>query len=217
MDINQFKEETDSSKRYRNWAFIMYPDSCPGNWRNIFEELQIPCVVSPLHDKDVNELDFEQKKPHYHVILSFEGKKSRCQVEDIAKNLFCGTVPQPVHSLKGACRYLTHMDNPDKFQYSSKDVSIFAGFDYDAYTSFVTSSVRYELISDMMDFVIEADITSYTELMLYAKENCYDWFQILCDNSSYCLVQFIKDRRYYTLKQYSIHHHEKEDKTNDRL
>ena len=42
---------------------------------------------------------------------------------------------EPVNSLYSMTRYLTHMDNPEKAQYSSLDVLTFGGYEYKRYAS----------------------------------------------------------------------------------
>ena len=65
----------------------------------------------------------EKEKPHYHVILSYKGNKSFEQIDEIAR-LLHAPIPQRVNSLTGAVRYLTHMDNPEKYQYESSDIRL---------------------------------------------------------------------------------------------
>ena len=38
----------------RNWAFIVYPDSAPADWQEILRQTGLQCVVSPLHDSDLD-------------------------------------------------------------------------------------------------------------------------------------------------------------------
>lgn len=40
--------------RGRVWAFELYPDSAPENWREIISGWHVPVVVSPLHEFDLN-------------------------------------------------------------------------------------------------------------------------------------------------------------------
>ena len=61
-----------SSEKGRDWTFIVYPESAPDNWRELLDDTHLRWIESPLHDKDVNE-DGEIKKPHWHILLSFEG------------------------------------------------------------------------------------------------------------------------------------------------
>ena len=38
-------------KRSNKWAFLFYKESAPENYLEILEELHIPFVLSPWHDK----------------------------------------------------------------------------------------------------------------------------------------------------------------------
>ncbi|WP_438765663.1 Rep family protein, partial [Enterococcus sp. AZ186] len=72
--------------RTRNWTCVIYPESAPENWREILDDMCIPWVESPLHDKDVNP-DGEIKKSHWHVLLMFGSNKSYEQVKEITSKL----------------------------------------------------------------------------------------------------------------------------------
>lgn len=120
--------KTKQDDRTRNWSLIVYPESAPQDWENKLNDLHIKWARSPLHDLDANETTGEIKKAHWHVILSFENKKSFSQVEEIAKSLNA-PIPQKVVSIIGAVRYFIHLDNPDKHQYNQSDIKSFCGFD----------------------------------------------------------------------------------------
>lgn len=62
------KYEKKRVPRKDYWLFEFYPDSAPENWREIINSWLVDCLVSPLHDSDVNE-DGTPKKPHWHGIL----------------------------------------------------------------------------------------------------------------------------------------------------
>lgn len=100
--------------RSRNFATVVYPDSAPENWLSIASELCVPAFISPLHDKDVNPTG-EDKKPHWHVMFMFEGKKSIEQVQELFIS-FGGVGIEKVNSIRSYARYLCHLDNPDKAQ-----------------------------------------------------------------------------------------------------
>jgi hypothetical protein len=44
-----------SVSKSRNFAFIIYPDSLPEDWKAQLETLGIPMAISPWHDRDRNE------------------------------------------------------------------------------------------------------------------------------------------------------------------
>ncbi len=187
---------TDTNKngaRTRNWAFIMYPDSAPTNWKEILTNYHVNIIVSPLHDKDINPTTNEPKKPHWHVVLNFDSVKTIKQVEEIA-NSVKGTKPIKVESINGAIRYFTHIDNPEKAQYKREDITNIGSFDIDE--PFKRSIDKYNYISEMIDYIEMNDVMEFFQFMLYCKSNNDDWFKALCD-SSYVIREYIKSRRNY--------------------
>ena len=70
-------------RRYRAWTFILYPGDIPNDldWYCVLDELHIPIAISPLHDMLLEGKPGE--KDHYHVIISFDGKKSYDQVWEL--------------------------------------------------------------------------------------------------------------------------------------
>lgn len=186
--------EKSSDGRARVWAAIVYPESAPENWRQILDDEHIEWAESPLHEFDVNESTGEVKKPHWHIVLAFEGKKSYEQVCDILSPLNC-TVPQRCHSIKGAVRYMAHLDNPEKYQYSPSAIVGHGGFDVAAQLV-ATSARRYELIRDMQSWCFREDCNEFADLMDYAaREHFDDWYPLLCDSCAFVMTQFLRSRR----------------------
>lgn len=107
--------------RARNWTFVAYPESMPSDWQAYLDSCGYVYVVSPLHDRDFNA-DGTEKKPHYHFLLCFDGKKSAAQVLDIERYLGSNVYPQIVASCKAMIRYFVHLDNPEKAQYNQGDI-----------------------------------------------------------------------------------------------
>ena len=174
--------------RARNFATVVYPDSAPSDWLDILSDNMIPSFVSPLHDADVNPTG-ETKKPHYHVIVMFEGKKSEEQIKSIF-DAIGGVGLEVVKSMRGYARYLCHLDNPEKSQYNPDDVKCFCGADYLGIIGLPID--KYKSIGEMMDYIIENEVTSYSDLLVYARMFRSDWFRILCDNGTYVIKEFIK-------------------------
>ena len=52
----------------RNWAFVLYPESAPADWKEQLQLSGLMGAISPLHDKDINPTG-GPKKAHYHVVL----------------------------------------------------------------------------------------------------------------------------------------------------
>lgn len=186
------KKTTD--ERTRNWTFIVYPDSAPNNWRDILDEEYIQWVESPLHDKDLNP-DGELKKPHYHVLLLFAGKKSFTQIKGYAEKLNA-PIPQKVASAKGLVRYMAHLDNAEKHQYDRSLIIGHGGVDVAEYLK-PTSSSRYMIIREMIEFVRDNNVVEMSDLVEFAMiERFDDWFPLLCDNSAYIMTSVLKSYRH---------------------
>lgn len=73
--------ESYGKGRTRNYATMVYPESAPENWQTVIAESKIPVFISPLHDKDINP-DGTPKKPHYHVLTSFDSVKTVDQAKE---------------------------------------------------------------------------------------------------------------------------------------
>lgn len=184
--------------RTRSWTFIVYPDSAPINWREIIDEEHVEWVESPLHDKDTNA-DGTPKKPHWHILIMFESVKEYHQVLEITTKLNC-TVPQKCNGAKGLVRYMAHIDNPEKIQYSVSDIKGHGGADVMELLR-PTSADRYALIREMINFIRNEHITEFSDMMLYAAEQrVEDWFPLLCDNSAYVIGQVIKSERHKSMQ-----------------
>lgn len=179
-----------SEKRYRNFATVVYPESASDDWIDILRELKIPCFISPLHNNDKNPTG-EAKKAHYHVQFAFEGKKSKDQVNEIIKEIG-GVGCEVVSSLRAYARYLCHLDNPEKAQYKTSDVISLGGLNYNnVIGSMADKSV---CLTEMIDFVNDNDLDSFSELVCYAKEFKTQWFDCLINSGSYFIKEYIKSR-----------------------
>lgn len=179
-------------ERIRNYASVVYPDSAPENWLDILKEKKVPIFVSPLHDKDINA-DGSPKKPHFHVMWLNEGKKS----DDQAREFFAAVNAvglEKVISLRGYARYLCHLDNPEKAQYSISDVVSLGGADYYGAISLVTD--KYKAISEMKDFCERYDIVSFYLLDRYAQNYRSDWARVLADNSTLHMKEWLQSRKW---------------------
>lgn len=161
----------------RFWAFVLYPESAPSDWRDMLSRSGLAAAVSPLHDKDLNP-DGEPKKAHYHVLVSYAGPTTFNAVSTFTAG-FNATIPQPLESVRGYYRYLTHLDNPEKYQYDSKDIQLFGGF---CISDFVELSKREiaEIIHQICDFCEDNVITEYFDLchVLGAAPDLFEWYQV---------------------------------------
>ena len=189
----QRKAEKKRPPRKDYWLFEFYPDSAPENWREIINGWLVDCLVSPLHDRDVNE-DGTPKKPHWHGILFFDSLKSFEQVQEIVAPLN-GPIPiMPKGTKRNCTRYLCHLNNPEKAQYDESEVTEFQSASYEDLKS--RSDDKYGYIGEMMDFVDENGEYSYAALLRYARNNRPEWFRCLCDNGTYVMKEYCKTAAY---------------------
>jgi hypothetical protein len=194
MPRKNAKGATTKDGRARNWTFIVYPDSAPEKWRDVIDLTHVQWIESPLHDADENA-DGEQKKPHWHVALLFDGSKSYEQMLEVSASVNA-TIPIPIQTVQGLVRYMVHMDNPEKKQYSVKDIVAHGGVDISVYLR-PNSTTRYQMIAEMRHWVRENKVKEFCELFDYAAEERYDdWFPMLCDNSAYIMGEYIKSIRH---------------------
>ena len=175
-------------KRTRNWVCIVYPESAPENWKEILRDAKVPGAISPLHDADVNP-DGTKKKPHWHVLLSFSGVKTQKQVREITDKLNA-PAPQACLDIRGTCRYMCHMDNPEKAQYEPNDVVAFGGFDY--ITKITGTADTDEAIREMMRWCIEQQCDSFYQLANYAADKKPDWFRVITTSRTVFLSAWLK-------------------------
>lgn len=77
-----------------------------------------------------------QKKPHYHVLLTFGSTVRLNKVQKLTESAFkyCEVVGIPYvmtkNSLVRSVEYLIHFNNPEKAQYSKEDIQCFQGADF---------------------------------------------------------------------------------------
>lgn len=174
--------------RKRNWVFVVYPESAPENWREILTDQLVPGFISPLHESDENA-DGEQKKPHWHVMLTFRGLKSYEQVKEIT-DLLRAPSPQPCKDIRAYARYLCHLDNPEKAQYAPGDVQSLAGADY--LETIKSAADTDTALSEMMDWCIEQGCYSFFALSNYARENRSDWFRVLTSSRTQFMMAWLR-------------------------
>jgi hypothetical protein len=184
----------EQKARYRNWSFIFYPESAPENWRQLAAELEVELGVSPLHDKDVNETTGELKKPHYHAVIAYEGKKSYEQVKADIK-AFNGPEPKVCKSIKGSVQYFDHRNNPEKAQYDMRDAAFFGGMDVEEILK-PTKTERLHMQKEMLDFIDERGLVEFSQFTrICRQEGLDDWLDILLNYSTMAFRTELDSRR----------------------
>lgn len=184
----------EKNVKKRNWAFVLYPESAPADWLEQLQKTGLPCAISPLHDRDVNATG-EQKKPHYHVMVFYQGPTSYNVVKRLTDGLH-QPIPQVVEQVRGYYRYLTHMDNPEKAQYPASEIRTLNGFDIGDFVDMTKSEVT-KVLRALMDYIRENDLMEYADLMdmTMCEGVPPEWFDVASSHTLF-FTGYLKSRRY---------------------
>lgn len=186
-------EALSKDHRARNFATMVYPESAPQNWLSELKSYHIPAFVSPLHDRDVFD-DGTPKKPHYHVMLMFDGKKSTEQVRALFE-LIGGVGCEVIGSMRGYARYLCHLDDqPEKPLYNIDEVVQVAGANYADVIGLAID--RRTAIAEMQEFCVAHNVTEFAALMDYAATERPDWHNVLCTSGTIVMSAYLASRRH---------------------
>ncbi len=170
------------NEKGRHFTFIVYPDSAPKNWKDILQDTGCEIAISPLHDHDISDEESKElKKPHWHVIISYSNTTTYNNVLKLTEKLN-SPIPKILNSIKGMYRYFTHMDNPEKYQYDSKDIIHLNGFDVESVNA-LTVTQKYDIKRKITRYIRENDIKYYIQLLDKLEGLNYDWYNVAIDNT----------------------------------
>ena len=208
LDGKGFEKGTDNhSKSYqstksianrhkkRNWAFVAYPESLPGDWQEILKQTGLPVAISPLHDKDKNP-DGTVKKPHYHVILAYSGPTSLSVVKKITDKLNA-PAPIPLEAVRGYYRYLTHKDNPEKVQYDEKEIKTLNGFSILDFIEMSRSEVL-NIKKELIFLIMTENFIEYADFINHLLEKGNTEFLDVAMSNTYFFDKYLSSRRHRT-------------------
>lgn len=182
-----------SEMKKRNWTMVLYEDSCAKDWEDYLISTGVPFSYA-YHDKDITEIG-EPKKPHYHLLLCFDGPITLTNVTNYAKRIGAANdVVQPVGSVRGIVRYFCHKDNPDKYQYTEDVVQCRNGFDPSDYFN-LTVTQQKVLKRKLIEYIQDNDIEEYATLIdTLMIDELDDMFDIATQNTFF-FTQYIKSKR----------------------
>ncbi|MBO0482215.1 replication protein [Candidatus Enterococcus courvalinii] len=185
--------ETTNKQRSNKWAFLIYKESAPENYIEILNEIQVPYILSPWHDKDIDTKTKEFKKSHKHGALFFESLKSYTQVSELISEKLNGpSHVQIVMSPRGMFDYFTHAENPEKTSYDIKDIESGAGFDLD---KFLLEQNSDTFMNDVIDVIEDQNITEFEELVYYARDNNYTLLSLIVQHTFF-FSKYLDSRRH---------------------
>ena len=176
-------------RRYRAWTFILYPDDIPSDvdWYVSLDDLHIPAAISPLHDMILEGK--QGQKDHYHIILSFDGKKSYEQVWELIQESLSKdgenmgfTRPEYVSCLASYYRYLCHLDNPDKVKYDPEGIILLGGFNPHKYID----QQEHIFLKEMAECIDKMNFTEFDKFDTYCLQHYPDtWYRVLTRHYGY--------------------------------
>lgn len=180
-------------KRSNKWAFLIYQESAPENYLDVLEEMHIPFVLSPWHDKDVNKETGEFKKAHKHGILFFESLKSYTQVSELlTEKLHTPSHVEVVMSPKGMYDYFIHAENPDKTLYNIDEIESGCGFELE---QFLITNNNEQFLSTVIDIIEEHNFTEFNNLVRYARVENPSLLNLIIDKT-YFFAKYLDSRRH---------------------
>ena len=191
-------------ERSSKWAFIVYPDSAPAEWKKIIKLSFVSSAVSPLHSPDPDGSG-EERKEHYHVLLDFDSLKSYEQVKSISLSVN-GSNPIIINNPSGYYQYMIHKNNPEKEQFINgfEAIEKFNGFDSDKLEQFTKKQIR-AFKADITRIIEKNSITEYETLVTFLRDNRdvenFDiYFDIVTTNTIF-INTFLCSRRNRLKKQ----------------
>lgn len=222
----QISEEQDNLKG-KHFTYVVYPESAPDDWIEQLRQSGLRFVVSPLHDKDINA-DNTPKKEHYHVIVSWGNNTTYKSARALCNMLNC-PMPQLLRNCNGMYRYLTHKDNPEKYQYTEKPNR------YNGWIRPLDNTDISSIKEEIFGMIYTRYCTEYGELLMICQQIGSEYFEVasthtvlfkaVCDSFRHNPYSALK-RRHETVKDetekqiigdllQSYHHAEFYDGTED--
>ena len=187
-------------KRSNKWAFLIYQESAPENYLDVLEEMHIPFILSPWHDKDVNKETGEFKKAHKHGVLFFESLKSYTQVSELlTEKLHTPSHVEVVMSPKGMYDYFIHAENPDKTLYNMDEIESGCGFELE---QFLITNNNEQFLSTVIDIIEEHNFTEFNNLVRYARVENPSLLNLIIDKT-YFFAKYLDSRRHSNNKKES--------------
>lgn len=161
----------------RYFTFLLYPESIPNDWQMRLELLDVPIAISPLHDKDLSEVEGQKyKKAHYHVIYVAKNPVTadsvRLKIKRALGEKSVAKVQIVVQSIENIYLYLTHESKDaiakNKVKYAKSDIKLLNNFDIDRYIT-LDVEAKDDLLNEICDLIDDYDIANMRELRRFIR------------------------------------------------
>lgn len=200
-------EKKSSLPKYRNWTFIIYPESIPEDFESRLEKLGVPIAISPLHDMDETERKFEDlteeqqkiiksggkvyKKAHRHVLYIAKNPVTADSVRNKIKRALGDKAlshVEVVDSVENIYQYLTHESSDaikkNKHKYDKKDIIHINDFDIDRYV-FLDESAKRELKNNLLNLIRHEKLVNVADL--------FGWIELHGDTVGITNIKDVND------------------------
>ena len=166
-----------SKEKARYFTFLLYPESIPTDWLEKLELIGVPIAISPLHDKDLSDVEGQKyKKAHYHVIYVSKNPVTADSVRLKVKRSLGDTSVAMVQiistSMENMYLYLTHESKDaiakNKHKYSKADIRLLNNFDIDRYVTLDVED-KDDMLNDVCDLIDDHNLANMRELRRFVK------------------------------------------------
>lgn len=166
-----------AQEKARYFTFLLYPESIPQDWELKLELIGVPMAISPIHDKDISEVEGQKyKKEHYHVIYVAKNpvtaESVRLKIKRALGDKSVAKVQIVIQSMESMYLYLTHESKDavakNKHRYNKKDIKHINNFDIDRYTTLDVED-KEELFNLICDVIDDHDLANMRELRRFVN------------------------------------------------
>lgn len=161
----------------RYFTFLLYPESIPEDWEMKLESIGLPIAISPLHDKDLSDVEGQKyKKAHYHVIYVAKNPVTadsvRYKIKKTLGEKSVAMVQIVVQSMENIYLYLTHESKDaiakNKRVYDKRDIKLLNNFDIDRYITLDVED-KDDMLNDVCDLIDEHGLANIRELRRFVR------------------------------------------------
>lgn len=166
-----------AKEKSRYFTFLLYPESIPEDWEMKLESIGVPIAISPLHDKDLSDVEGQKyKKAHYHVIYVAKNPVTadsvRYKIKQTLGNKSIAMVQIVVQSMENIYLYLTHESKDaiakKKRVYDKKDIKLLNNFDIDRYITLDVED-KDDMLNEVCDMIDDHDLANMRELRRFVR------------------------------------------------
>lgn len=204
----------DEDARGWYWQFLVYDESVSKDWVESLEERGLECAYIK-HDRFLESEKYTKegkiKKVHTHVVIQFSNSTTFKVVKEITDSINAKP-PRAVRNIRGAVRYLMHMDSNKKYQFDREEVNTINGFDVDKYINMKTESQERDLYLKIRTLCKEMDFFNYADLEDYLEENqMWDEFFYIVEKGGNQISRYLNGRFQRHGLEYKVIKMEKEE------